>query len=55
MFVALLPVPFAVSAAFIVLVDAPDDDVACSLMVVVADSVIFATNGSTTPVPDTDA
>ena len=55
MFVALLPAPFAVNAAFIVLVDAPADDVACSLIVVVAASVIFAIIGNTTPVPLTDA
>ena len=55
MLVALLPTPFAVNAAFIVLVDAPADEVACSLIVVVAASVIFAIIGNTTPVPLTDA
>ena len=55
MFVALLPAPFAVNAAFIVLADAPADEVACSLIVVVAASVITANIGRTTPVPLTDA
>ena len=55
MFVALLPAPFAVNAAFIVLADAPADEVACSLIVVVAVSVILVINGSTTPVPLTGA
>ena len=55
MFVALFPDPFAVVAANMFDVEAPADDVACNLIVVVAARVITAFSGKTTPIPETEA
>lgn len=54
MFVALFPDPFAVVAANMVDVEAPEDDVACNLIVVVAARVITALSGKTILIPETD-
>lgn len=51
MFVALFPLPLAVVAAFIALVDAPAEDVACSFIVVVEANVTIQEIGSTVPLP----